>query len=102
MVAASPHLHGSGRRVFKLEVEAVDGASARPVREEDRTPTRLRREERCHRPDDDRHPIPRRDSSEPPVENNATTTNKAALPAMPQNEGLRACPRIRGKTHLSF
>ena len=48
-------MHGRRRRILELEVEVVDGASARPVREEEQDAEEYGgREERCHRPHDAR------------------------------------------------
>ena len=42
-------LHGRRRRILELEVEVVDGASARPVREEEEDAQQdCRGEQRCH------------------------------------------------------
>ena len=52
--------------MFKLEVEVIDSASPRSMgKEKQNTQQDGGREERCHRPHDDRTPIPRRDGREP-------------------------------------
>ena len=51
--------------MFKFEIQIVDGASPRPVREEEQDAQQdCGGEQRCHRPDDDGAAIPRRDGRE--------------------------------------